>query len=164
MNAKLQQAMEMRSHGEPEQALILLRELLDESPADAKVNYQIAWTFDQLGKESEAAPFYEAAIANGLSGEDLRGALLGLGSTYRCLGEYEKSLAIFDRAVAEFPADRALKTFRALTLYNLGRFADSSEALLTQLLDTTSDENIISYAGALRFYADNLNQTWATGD
>jgi len=115
---------------------------------------------DFMGKESEAAPFYETAISNGLSGEELRGAFLGLGSTYRCLGEYQKSLGTFDKAIKEFPSDRSLKTFRALILYNLGKFSSSVEELLTQLIDTTSDENIKAYEKALRFYSDKLDQTW----
>lgn len=112
-----------------------------------------------MGKESEAVPFYEKAIANGLK-EDRSGAMLGLGSTYRCLGDYEKSLKVFDQAIQEFPANRPLQTFRALTLYNLGRNEESVSQLLIQLLDTTQDPSIKSYEKALRFYSDRLNETW----
>ena len=56
--------------------------------------------------------------------------MLGLGSTYRCLGEYEKSVKIFDQAVQEFPDNRALKVFRTLTLYNLGKSEESVSQLL----------------------------------
>ena len=134
---KLEQAINLRKDGKAEEALLLLKELLSESPKDAAINYQTAWTCDNLGKEREAVPFYEAAIANGLAGDDRRGALLGLGSTYRCLGKYQKSLETFDRAIGEFPNDRALKTFRALTLFNLGKAAECVEELLVQLVDMT---------------------------
>jgi len=56
--------------------------------------------------------------------------------------------------------DRAIKTFRALTLFNLKKYQDSVGVLLTQLLDTTQDENIRSYEKALRLYSDKLNKTW----
>lgn len=160
MRDKLKKAIELRTENKPDQALTILAELLKSHPNDPDVNYQMAWTCDFMGKESEAAPYYEIAIANGLAGSDRQGAMLGLGSTCRCLGEYEKSLRVFNQAVAEFPEDRSLKVFRALTLYNLGQAEESVSELLVQLLDTTNDSSIKSYEGALRFYSDKLNETW----
>lgn len=139
--------------------MIILKALLQSHPDDPDVNYQIAWTYDSMGKESEAVPYYERAIANGLV-EDRSGAILGLGSTYRCLGLYERSLEVLDHGIEEFPDDRAMKVFRALTLYNLGRSEESVGQLLIQLIDTTADHSIITYERALRFYSDKLNQTW----
>ncbi len=86
--------------------------------------------------------------------------MLGLGSTYRCLGKYQKSLSIFDKGKGEFPEDRALKVFRSLTLYNLGKFEASVSQLLVQLIETISDNLIKSYDKALRFYSDKLNKIW----
>ncbi len=156
----LVKAIQLRKDSKPDQALTFLVELLKSSPDDPTINYQMAWTCDNMGKESEAVPFYEKAIANGLSGEDLRGAMLGLGSTYRCLGEYEKSLKVFDQAVEEFAEDRLLKVFRILTLHNLGKSEDCIGQLLILLLDTTSDQSIKSYDKALRFYSDKLSEIW----
>lgn len=156
---ELQKAIELRNNKKPEEAIKVLTHLLQANPNDPDINYQMAWTCDSMGKESEAVPYYEKAIANGLK-EDREGAMLGLGSTFRCLGEYEKSLKVFDQAITEFPDNRALKVFRALTLYNLGRSEESVSQLLIQLLDTTKDESIKSYERALRFYSDKLNQTW----
>lgn len=156
---KIQQAVGFRKNQEPEKALEALLPLFAEGTFDPDVNYQIAWTYDSMGKESEAVPYYETALSNGLK-EDREGAYLGLGSTYRCLGEYEKSAKIFERACAEFPDNRALKVFQALTLYNLSRMDACADILLTQLLDTTKDDNIKKYDGALRFYKDKLSQKW----
>lgn len=158
MKSKLDEVIKLRKDNKGEDALQILNELLQTHPNDPDVNYQMAWTCDFMGKESAAAPFYERALANGLT-EDRKGAFLGLGSTYRCLGEYEKSLKTFDQAVAEFPNERPLKVFRALTLFNLGRAQESVGDLLIQLLDTTSDNSIKAYDGALRFYSDKLNET-----
>ncbi len=138
---------------------MLLKSLLQSDPNDPDVNYQMAWTCDFMGNESAAVPFYEKAIASGLKdGRD--GAMLGLGSTYRCLGEYEKSVKVFDQALIEFPDHRAIKVFRALSLYNLGKAEESVSQLLIQLIDTTSDSSIKSYDRAFRFYSDKLNETW----
>lgn len=158
--SKIDEAIQCRKNDEPERALEILKTFLQEAPEHPQANYQAAWTCDQMGKESLAAPYYEKAIENGLTGEERRGALLGLGSTYRCLGEYQKSLNTFDRAIKEFPEDRAFKVFRALTLYNLGESSEAVGELLVQLLETTKDEGILAYEGALRFYSDKLDQTW----
>lgn len=160
MKSEIEKAIQLRKDGKPDQALILLAELLKASPNDPIINYQMAWTCDFMGKESEAVPFYEKAIANGLSGEDRKGAMLGLGSTYRCLGEYQKSLKIFDQATNEFSEELSLKVFRALTLHNLGKSEESIRQLLIPLLDTTNDLSIKSYDKALRFYSDKLSEKW----
>ncbi|WP_280512914.1 tetratricopeptide repeat protein [Carnobacterium inhibens] len=55
------------------------------------MNYQCAWSYDLLGEEKKAVPFYEQSIKLGLVGEDLEGAYVGLGSTYRTLGGIQKS-------------------------------------------------------------------------
>ncbi|MCB0390814.1 MAG: tetratricopeptide repeat protein [Bdellovibrionales bacterium] len=156
----LQKAVGLRNQGKPQAAFLIIKKLLEDFPNDAKCNYQAAWTCDYMGKESEALPYYERAIKNGLVGDDLKGALLGLGSTYRCLGKYQESLSIFDKAVAEFPEDRAFKVFRAMTLYNLKRHDKAFSEMLIQLLDTTSDKDILAYEKALRFYSDKLDETW----
>lgn len=156
---KLAEAIALRKAKKPEEAEVILKTLLQTNPDDPDVNYQMAWTCDFMGKEAEAAPFYEKAIACGLK-EDRDGAMLGLGSTFRCLGEYEKSLKVFDQALTEFPDHRAIKVFRALTLYNMRRAEESVSQLLIQLLDTTSDSSIKSYERAFRFYSDKLNETW----
>ncbi|MGE0171344.1 MAG: tetratricopeptide repeat protein [Oligoflexales bacterium] len=158
---EIAQVAELRLANQPEKAITILADLLHKHPLDPEINYQMAWTHDFMGKEREAVPYYETAIANGLSGEDRKGAMLGLGSTFRCLGEYRKSLEVFDRAVFEFPDDRALKVFRALTLHNLGKSEDAVSHLLLELLDSTSDSSIKSYARALRFYSDKLSETWS---
>jgi tetratricopeptide (TPR) repeat protein len=159
MKDQIEAAIKLRRNGEPEAALQLLLPLLQSNERNPELHCQIAYTYDSMGKESDAIDFYEAALANGLK-EDRQGAFLGMGSTYRCLGKYEESLRTFDRALEEFPQVRSFKVFRALTLFNLGRAEESVSDLLVQLLDTTSDEEIKSYERALRFYSDKLSQTW----
>ncbi len=161
MEPSIEQAVLLRQENKPQQALEILHSLLESEPDNPLVHYQTAWTHDSMGQESDAIGHYEKAVALGLSGEPLRGALLGMGSTYRCLGQYERSLEVLNKAVDEFPDDRALQAFRALTLYNLGRCQASVSALLLMLLDTTDDPQLKAYERALRFYADKLDQTWS---
>ena len=90
MSEDLTRAIRLRKEGRAEEARVILLELAAERPDDPQVQYQCAWVHDSLGREREAVPFYERAIAGGLSGRDLEGAFVGLGSTYRSLGEYRR--------------------------------------------------------------------------
>lgn len=91
MEKELKKAMAFRDQGNLKESNILLLKLIQKFPNDAYLNYQCACSYDVLGEESNAVAYYENAIIFGLSGKNLDGALLGLGSTYRILGEYEKS-------------------------------------------------------------------------
>jgi tetratricopeptide (TPR) repeat protein len=127
-------------------------------PDDPHLNYRCAVIHDRMGLEHEAVPYYVAALENGLDGEDLRGAYLGLGSTYRAIGSYEAALATLDEGIALFPDADELPVFRAMTLHNLGRSAEAVSELLRAL--TRAGEGVDRYRRAILFYADRLDETW----
>jgi len=160
LESRLAGAIELREKGDTERALSLLLELHREEPDDPQVNLQCAWAHDKLGLEQEAVPFYERALESGLEGDDLEDALLGLGSTYRTIGEYEDALSTLDRGVATFPENRGLRVFRAMALYNNGRSKEACESLLQIVSETTSDPGIIRYRQAIDVYAADLDRTW----
>lgn len=150
-----------RAEGSFEKTMALLNEELAKNPENPAIHYQMAWTHDALGKEHDAVPAYETAISMGLQGEDLIGAYLGLGSTYRTIGEYAKSKTVFEKAIAAFPDYRPFRVFLGLTLYNLADHSKAMELLIKELVATTSDESIKSYERALLFYADKLDEKFA---
>ena len=160
LDSRLAEAIELREQGHVEHARDLLLELHRQLPNHAQVNLQCAWAHDKLGLETEAVPFYERALALGLDGDDLKDALLGLGSTYRTIGDYEKALITLDRGVEHFPGDQGIQVFRAMALYNNGRAKEACETLLRLLAETTSDPDIRSYRGAIDIYAADLDRTW----
>jgi tetratricopeptide (TPR) repeat protein len=160
LQEKLVSAIRLREAKKHEEARELLLELQTEFPDDPQVNYQCAWIYDLLGLEREAIPFYEKAIQEGLSGDDLKGALLGMGSTYRCIGEYQKAKETFQHAIELFPERHEYKTFLAMTYYNLGDHAKAMELLLNSLAETSRDEGVLRYQRAIQFYADKLDETW----
>lgn len=160
LQKKLASAIELRESEKHEEARQLLLELHAEFPEDPQVNYQCAWIHDLLGLEREAIPFYEGAVQTGLSGDDLKGALLGMGSTYRCIGEYQKSIETLQHALTLFPNSHEFKVFLGMAYYNIGEHAKALELLLNSLADTSSDEGILRYQSAIRFYSDKLDQTW----
>ena len=58
----------LRGDGHFDGALALLSQVLRTDPENARILYEIACTFDPQGKELDAIPFYERAIATGLAG------------------------------------------------------------------------------------------------
>jgi predicted Zn-dependent protease len=160
IDERLTSAVELRESGELEQARKLLLELRAEFPADARVAVQTAWVHDSMGLEDEAVAHYEAAIAGGLDDEELRGALLGLGSTYRTLGRDADSERTLQQGIEQFPDFLALRIFHALTAYNLGRPRDAVAELLEVLLESTSDPSILRYRRSLASYAEDLDRSW----
>lgn len=160
MRDRLQEAVELRTAGRAEEARALLLELVAASPDDAEINYQTARVHDSLGREREAVPFYVRAIERGLSGADLEGALLGLGSTYRALGMYQQAEETLRRGMQAFPHNHAFPVFLAMARYNSHHYHEAMELLLTTLAETTTDESILRYKRAILFYAPQLDQTW----
>jgi len=122
-----------------------------------RADYEEACALDRKGREREAAPRYELAIARGLTPGERRGALLGLGSTYRCLGSYGKAVAALRRGQRQFPQAREFDVFLAMALYHVGRHGEAMKLLLRVVADTSSDPGVRSYRRAITFYA---NQFW----
>ncbi len=157
---KLDLIRELRAIGQHEAAREQLVILAAQFPNDPDVQYEAASVHDFLGREREAVPFYRVAMANGLAGDELRGAYLGLGSTYRTLGMYPESEQVFTEGLRRFPEANELKVFRAMTQYNLGEHHKAMSALLTVLAETTSDPDVKQYSRAIALYASDLNRTW----
>ncbi|GHJ92502.1 hypothetical protein SNE510_20210 [Streptomyces sp. NE5-10] len=154
----LSEAVVLRAGGGKEEARERLVALAARLPGDAEVAYQTAWAHDVLGLEAEAVPYYETALAgDGLTADDRRGALLGLGSTYRTLGRYEDAVTLLERAAAEFPEDGGLRAFLAMALYNTGRHHDSVRLLLNLLAATSEDPSVREYRTAIEHYARDLD-------
>ncbi|WP_025685576.1 tetratricopeptide repeat protein [Paenibacillus maysiensis] len=158
MNDIIAKASELRRTGQAEEARKLLLKALEQEQNDAELWYQTAWTHDTLGLEREAVPFYEKSLGMTLSAESRKGAILGLGSTYRVLGEYAKAKSCLETGMNEFSDYRPFRVFYAMVLYNLGEHGKAMQGLLTELAETTSDSPTQAYSRAIQYYADKLDQ------
>ncbi|MFC4409690.1 tetratricopeptide repeat protein [Chungangia koreensis] len=156
----LQEAIRLREQGKLEESRKLLLDLVEQLPASGEVHYQCAWIHDNLGLERDAAVYYEKALVLNLSSEDAKGAFIGLGSTYRTIGEYSKSKETLLKGIEKFPENNIMKVFLSMTLYNLGEHAEAMEHLLTSLVATSHDEEVLKYKKAIGFYAPRLDETW----
>jgi tetratricopeptide (TPR) repeat protein len=166
MRDRLAHVIQLREKGRAQQersileeARTLLLELVVAYPDDAEVNFQAAVAHDNLGLERESIPFYLRALGQGLSGPNLERCLLGLGSTYRVLGEYQKAEETLRLGVKEFPDNRALQVFLAITLYNTQQHKEAMELVLVNLLETTSDEKLQYFKRGLLYYSLHLDET-----
>jgi len=160
MEIELNEALNLRRSGCHKESNEVILKLIEKYPNNASIHYQSAWSYDLLGEEAKAVPYYEKAIQLGLPDVELEGALLGLGSTYRTLGEYEKSKEIFQKGIELFPNNRAIQVFYSMTLYNLKEHGKAMEILLKSLIETTTDKEILNYKRAIEFYSDKLDEVW----
>ncbi len=145
-----------RAHGQSREILPRLRSLDERHPNIAEINYQLAWSCDVLGRAADALPHYEKAIALGLPPNELSGALLGLGTTLRSLGQLDRSAEVLRSGKSRFPENREFDVFLALTLHAQGRHAEALKLLLDTLCDTTDDPGLTAYQRAIRFHAAGL--------
>ena len=164
---RLAEAIQLRETGRAkqdqavlEEARTLLLELAAAYPDDAEITFQTAVVHDNLGRSQESIPFYVQALTQGLSGPDLERALMGLGSTYRGMGKYQQAMETLRRGVREFPHNRAIQVFLAMTLYNLQDYKGAMELVLTNLMETTSDEKLQYFKRGISYYALHLDETW----
>ncbi|MBP2000681.1 tetratricopeptide (TPR) repeat protein [Paenibacillus shirakamiensis] len=160
MQKDLQNAIELRESSQAAEALEHMLGILKFQPKDAFLLYQLAWTYDVLGLEREAIPYYEQALSLELAERYRAGAMLGLGSTYRTLGHYEKAKEILEDGLVKYPENKEFGVFLAMALYNLGEYEAAMRRLLHELGDTSSHSGIQEYSKAIHFYADRLNETW----
>ena len=145
-----------RAHGQAAEILPRLRSLDARHPNVAEIAHQLAWTCDVLGREAEAVPYYEKAIALGLPPNELSGALLGLGSTLRILGQLERSAEVLRSGQRQFPENREFDIFLALTLHAQGHAGEALRLALETLCEVSEDPGITAYQRAIRHAAAGL--------
>ena len=73
-----------------------------------------ACAHDRAGREAEAIPCYEEALALGRADPLRRQALLGLGSSYRNVLRHADAIAVLRGAADDYPDDDSLRVFLAL--------------------------------------------------
>ena len=135
-------------------AQTLADDWLKREPNVAVAHYFAGWVRDAQGSEADALDHYEKALALGLSGENLRGALLGAGSTYRNLKEFGRSEEWLRKGIEDYGNNSEFPAFLALTLYSEGRFREAI-SLLKLVADSATDVHIKRYERALKYYAAN---------
>jgi tetratricopeptide (TPR) repeat protein len=154
----IERAKALRRDDELEASQEVLLELLSEHPDHPLVLFEVGGSYDVMGEESRAIPFYRRALDAGLSGDDRQECLVCLGSSLRVVGEFEEAVETLEEAVEEFPSRHSGRVFLALAYYSNDQPEEAVRTLLDVLLQTTTDEEILAYADALDYYKDNLDE------
>ncbi|MBJ7555520.1 tetratricopeptide repeat protein [Marinomonas spartinae] len=160
MESVLEEAIALRQSGQYDDSRRRLNTLLYDEDWKAKAHLQIAWSYDNEGREHEAIVHYESALSGLLSKQERFDALFGLASTLRGIGSYKEALHYFELTLAEYPNEVEVKPFYAMCLYNLGRHKEATALLLELLISTTNHESIKTYQQAIMLYAKDLDKVW----
>ena len=152
-------ARRLRRADELESSQALLLELLEEYPGDPLVLFEVGGAYDVMGEVEIAIPYYRQAISAGLEGSDLQECLICLGSSLRVAGEHDEAVETLEQAADEFPNNNSGRVFLALAHYSNGDPDLAVGTLLSVLLETTQDPDILTYADTLDYYKDNLDET-----
>jgi tetratricopeptide (TPR) repeat protein len=145
-------AVETSRAGRHDEAYAMFEALGIEYPDEALVFYELASAHDRADDEAGALPHYRRALELGLSDQERKGAMLGMGSTLRNLSQYEESVRVLSEAISEFPDYAALKVFLALSLYSAGYHREA----MRQLLDIALATDLDGYEKAVRHYMEML--------
>ncbi len=156
----LTRAKELRRSDNLEESQDLLLTLLEEYPHDPQVLFEVGGSYDVMGWENLAIPYYQDSIKHGLEGPDLQECLVCLGSSLRLVDDADEAVNTLLDATEQFPENNSGRAFLALAYYSNEQYEESVRLLLELLLDTTEDEDILAYKGALDFYKDNLDAVW----
>lgn len=156
----IKKAKTLRRQDKLEESQELLLALLEEYPHDPLVLFEVGGSYDVMGWEPDAIPYYEQAVQHGLEGDDLQECLVCLGSSYRVIGESQEAVDILEDAIDQFPDNNSSKAFLALAYYSNDQVEEAMSTLLELLLKTTKDENILTYYDPLDYYKDNLDEVW----
>ncbi|OEF94708.1 tetratricopeptide repeat protein [Vibrio splendidus] len=160
MDTIIKQAIELRKEEKYQESRGLLATLLIDENYAAKAHLQIAWSYDNQGKEQQAIEHYLLSLLGELTSTERFDALFGLASTYRSLGLYAEALGYFEQTMAEYPDSLEVQPFYAMCLYNLGRHKEATSLLLELLVSTTNSDAIKEYQRAISLYAQDLDKTW----
>lgn len=156
----IERAKQLRSEDSLEESQELLFELLSEYPDDPEVLFEVGGSFDVMGLEPEAMPYYRQAIDSGLEGEALAECLICLGSSQRLVGDFQDAVDTLEEAVEEFPESESAKAFLALAYYSNEQYTESVSLLLDLIVRTTNDDELRVYGDTLDYFKDNLDEQW----
>ncbi|MGZ3656602.1 MAG: tetratricopeptide repeat protein [Bdellovibrionota bacterium] len=158
--SEYKRADELLKKGEAAEALSLLEAITRREPQNPKAWFELAGAFDFLGRESEALPHYERALALGidsLPAEDRPRLFVQMGSTLRNLKKYSEAKKLLTSGLELFPGHGAITAFLGLTAYSNGSYRAAARHFLAASLAPAGDHSLQDYARALRFYNEKLD-------
>jgi tetratricopeptide (TPR) repeat protein len=154
--AELDAIVGVRHGGRIAQVLPALEDLDRRFPGVPWIQLQLAWSSEAVGQASRAIGHYERAIALGLEGNALSGALLGLGALLRLEGDTARALKVLQDGRQQFPENREFAVFLSLALHDTGRPSEALRLALETLLETSDDIGLTAYQRLIRQHTARL--------
>jgi tetratricopeptide (TPR) repeat protein len=142
--------------GQAEDALAIMRALVERCPNDPRAHFEFAGALDYQGREDEAVAPYRRAQTLGLSGSDLPRLYVQLGSTLRNVGEFNEAVEFLQEGRTLFPDHAAIRAFHALALLSAGQSLESVVSLLDVIVAHADVIGLDGYERALRAYTGEL--------
>jgi cyanophycin synthetase len=125
-------------------------------PGDARIAYELAGAHDSADAEAAAVPLFRESLAAGLREPHRHRAQVQLASSLRVLGHHDEALAVIDDAAARHPESLGIAAFRALVRHDAGEPTRALSQLLTAVVATSGDPDVVLYRRALKEYAAAL--------
>jgi tetratricopeptide (TPR) repeat protein len=108
-----------------------------------------ALALDSNSRERDAIPLYRQAIAAGLSAQNLRTALICLGSSQRTVGQTQAAIRTLQKARRLYPRDVTIILFLALAHISGGQSALAIRQLADSLLKESKQTGLKPYRRVL---------------
>jgi len=118
MQGKLNITIKYRTEINFENSENIFLELLKTDSKNASTNYHYAWLQDLKGNEEKVIKHYQTAIENNLKEKELADCMFGLGSSYRMIKNYDKSIEKFKKAIKLFPNKYELNLFLSFSYFD----------------------------------------------
>jgi Flp pilus assembly protein TadD len=147
---QIRHARELFGCGRRAAALRTFETLRELYPDDASVWLESAFALDRLGREAQAIPLYEQAIALGLNGSMLKDALVCLGSSLRTVGRSREAVRFLTRAHKQFPEDIIVELFLALAYHDIQLPTRALRLVATACLRDSKSQELAAYRGVLK--------------
>ncbi|WP_343537678.1 YaiO family outer membrane beta-barrel protein [Sphingobacterium thalpophilum] len=116
------QAVNYLREGKLEQSILLSRTVLSIYPKYTDFSYILGMSYQKMGRNDWAIPYFESVIA---TDADYRDAYLSLASLYEVRGEISKAGELWRRAITRFHQDTAFyAAYQAFEARKVGYFND----------------------------------------
>ncbi len=115
--------------------------------------FEQASTLDAAGREAEAIPLYELAVASGLPERLEYQSLVQLGSSLRVVGRADDAVAVHRGVCHRWPDRVANRLFLALALLAADQPAQAVGEAVAAALLTEGNPDVDDYRRALSSYA-----------
>lgn len=156
----IEKAKKLRRDDMLEESQDMLLALLEEYADDPEVLFEVGGSFDVMGYEPDAIPYYRRALDAGLEGNARYECLICLGSSQRLVGDFEEAVETLEDAKENYPLNTGAEAFLSLAYYSNEQYEEAVRLLLDLLVRTTSDSELRDYADVLEYYKDNLDELW----